>query len=154
MMVLATISLCALGHLVRDGWPILGSTHAARALGGFFCVLGGFLLTWDYTGALMGLALYMGFYADMEHGEGQRTRGWMDVPYLAVSGVTSLLPLAAASWWLYGPWFALVALAGLLKPPVWFAAWRTVPIDWQPTRIAAVTWGALCGGLIGLVNAI
>ncbi len=80
MMALATISLCALGGLVRDGWPILGTTHGARALGGFCCVLGGFLATWDYTGALMGLALYGGFYADVWHGEGQRARGWMDVP--------------------------------------------------------------------------
>lgn len=150
------IALCAIGGLVRDGMPPLGSTHAARGLGGFLCVLGGFLTTWDWTGALLGFAVYLGFYTDCWHGEGMQARDWEDAGYLAVSGLTSLLPLAVASWWLDGAWW--VALVALAKPAIWFTAWR-LPVKWShdpegflvPTRIAAVTWGALVGGILAVV---
>jgi len=154
-VIAATILLCALGHLVRDGFPILNTTHGARALGGFLCTLGGFLLTWEWHGALLGFALYVGFYADMLHGEGQRGRGWVDVLPLIISGCTSLLPLGLASI-LINPFYGLVVFAGILKPLVWFGWWH-LPIKWNPeaeffvpTRMAAITWGALTGLLLSL----
>lgn len=156
-MIIATILLSAIGHAVRDGAPPLGSTHAARGLGGFCCVLGGFLATWDWAGVLFGAAVYAGFYADMLHGEGHRARGWMDVPYLLVSGLTSVAPLALCAGWLYGVYW--VAAIGVLKPIIWFTAWH-LPIKWSedpegfwvPTRVAAVTWGAVVGAAIVIVT--
>lgn len=39
MIITATVILAfAIGHLVRDGWPALGSTHLARLFGGLWCV--------------------------------------------------------------------------------------------------------------------
>lgn len=157
-MIIATILLFALGHMIRDGIPPLGSTHAARGLGGFCCILGGFLLTWDWCGVLLGAAVYAGFYSDMLHGEGHRARGWKDVLPLSVSGMTSLAPLALAAALAVNPWLGLIVLAGAIKPPVWFAAWR-LPVKWSgdpegvwvPTRVAAVTWGAVVGVLIVII---
>lgn len=160
-MIAATILLCALGHLVRDGWPILGTTHGARLLGGFLCMLGGFLLTFAWPTTLLGAALYAGFYADFHHGEGQRARNPRDALALAISGISSLAPLAAAAYWALAPGAGWLWLAGLVKPAVWFAAWR-LPIGWsrdpdgilQPTRLAAITWGACAGGLLALLSAL
>lgn len=153
-MIAATILLCALAHLARDGFPPLGTTHGARALGGFLCALGGFLLTFEWQTTLMGFALYVGFYSDTWHGEGHRARGWRDVLPLIVSGCTSLLPLGLAAI-LINPFLGLVVLAGVVKPLIWFAAWH-LPVTWstdeqglwQPTRVAAVTWGAGLGALL------
>src|SRR4051794_38402009 len=124
-MIAAAALLFAFGHVIRDGWPALGSTHAARALGAVLCGLGAGLATASVIdGAAIGAAVLAGFYLDSMHGEGQQARDWRDLRPLVVSGLTSVLPLAVALIFLRSPWCALLLLVGLVKPGIWFAAWR------------------------------
>jgi len=58
-MIIATIWLCVLGHIVRDGWPATGSTHAARGLGGLCCIMGGYLEALTWMEALLGAASFI-----------------------------------------------------------------------------------------------
>lgn len=166
-IALLAIPLVAIGYLIRDGFPALGSTHLARLAGGLWCIAAGALAWAGWHGCLLGLAIYAGFYSDMEHGEGHRARGWVDVPPLAISGVTSLLPLALVMGlnppallhgFLMPDWLAagVVLAAGLLlKPVIWFAAWEfPYPVGHrllQPTRMAAIDFGAVIGALIVFV---
>lgn len=147
MSGLACIVLFALGHLVRDGWPATGSTQLARAIGGGFAIAGAAFAS--PHAVLLGLAVWAGFYADQKHGEGQRGATWKDAAYLTLSGVTSLVPLACAEAWFNGPWSFLLLAAGLLKAPIWFGWWHS-PVQqlgpwFQPTRLAALAFGALVG---------
>lgn len=168
------VALFAFGHLVRDGWPpfketLMGlhapawivslSTQLARVTGALLCGLGVFFvaLGW-YPAVLIGAAILAGFYTDTKHGEGQQAgkgdnRWWSDVAYLSLSGVTSMIPLAALAW-VYADWtctFAMLSV-GLAKPPIWFVAWRVVPVRpgrWlSPTRAAAMAFGAVIGGVV------
>lgn len=149
-----------LGHMIRDGWPKLPRTFLARLAGGA-AVTAGCLAVADATLALiLGSAVFAGFYTDMRHGEGALADDWADWRDLAISGVTSLGPLIAAAAWLVSPWWGFGIAAGLLKPPIWIAAWELDPgrfaklvPAWaagltEPTRIAAVAWGALVGVLV------
>lgn len=167
IIIAAVIITFGAGHLVRDGWPALGSTHLARLFGGLWCVAGAALLSPGWDGVILGAAVYVGFYADMEHGEGHRTRGWIDVQPLLVSGLTSILPLSVAvatrSWDIERLELVvdLPTLAfALAKPAIWFACWR-LPAEWwsddpqglwKPTRAAAVTWGAIVGLAVVIVS--
>ncbi len=148
---LAAVLLCAVGHLFRDGTPPLGSTQIARAVAGVFCVVGALLLFPLWVGVAFGLAVWVGFYSDQQHAKGQQARGWQDAGWLAVSGVTSLAPIAIVAMLTLQPWAWLVFLAGALKPAIWFGAYEVVSQKNYPTRPAAVAFGALVGVvLVGL----
>ena len=146
-MIALCILLFALGHLVRDGYPATGSTQLARALGAAICGLGAFAVSSWSIALMVAGAILVGFYTDQKHAEGQRARGWTDVCYLLLSGVSSLVPLAGLEYYLRGDFYILVV--GLLKPEVWFSAWRFIPVSWSPpaypTRIAAFVFGATVG---------
>jgi hypothetical protein len=153
------IFLFAWGHLYRDGYPATHSTHLARAIGGFMALAGAIGAIGPAWGAAVGLAIWIGFYVDQKHGEGQNATGWRDVGFLALSGVTSLL-LAAAVLALRDvlayrdPWGGLFVLLGLVKPGIWFFWWRVRPDrlwSWlEPTRVAAINFGAFAGWGVAL----
>ncbi len=169
------ILLCAVGHLVRDGWPsfrqletrlgadtwpawlrfILNPTQIARVTGGLLVFLGALAVHAIGTAALLAGAVLVGFWTDMKHGDGQSATGWRDAGYLLLSGVTSLVPLALAGWWIGGSTALLIMLIGLLKPPIWFGAWAVRPDRWwpflDPTRVGAILFGASVGALLGFV---
>jgi hypothetical protein len=137
----------AAGHCIRDGWPSLGTTHGARALGAFICALGA-------LDPLVGLAVFAGFYTDQKHGEGQSARGWGDVKYLLLSGITSSIPLMFLAF-TTEVHFALLPLVGLLKPGIWFAAWYVRPDRWhpwlEPTRVSAIAFGGALGAAVAVL---
>jgi hypothetical protein len=154
------IAFTTLAHVIRDGLPALGSTHLARAAGGLAVTAGGLLFFPWPTALVLGLAITAGFYTDMRHGEANKG-DWRDG---IISGCASLTPIAAAAVGLHmSPWWALLVLAGLAKPPIWQLAWRLDPgrftkrvPAWaaplaEPTRVAAIMWGALVGGLLIIV---
>ncbi len=152
------IAWSAIAHLVRDGFPALGSTHLARFAGGAIATAGAWTLTDLHMAAVLGSAVWAGFYTDMQHGEANEG-DWR--PGI-VSGVSSLAPLAVAAAVIVAPWWGTVAALGLIKPPIWRAAWALNPArirrqDWyplwafplaEPTRVAAMAWGALVGATI------
>lgn len=143
------VALVAAAHLVRDGFPALGSTLLARLAGTGFCVIAG-ALSGGWLGAAFGLAVGVGFWTDMRHGEGQEARDWGDVLDLLCSGLTSLAPLVVA-FALAGAWWAIggALLVAALKPLVWFAAWRLPFVrSRHPTRWAATVFGALVGAAL------
>jgi hypothetical protein len=149
MLFMACILLFAVGHVIRDGFPALGSTHGARALGAFSCLLGGLcVLAWPQA-ALVGLGVLAGFYIDQKHAAGQQARGWSDAGWLTVSGITSIAPLALVT---LNPWLLLI---GLVKPGIWFAAWRIPFFEdssfWYPTRVSAGVFGAVIGLAVGVL---
>lgn len=153
-MTPALILLCGLlfaaGHLIRDGYPALGTTHGARALGAFLCGLGALAATGDFKVAgIAFLGILAGFYTDQKHGEGQQARDIEDAAWLLVSGVTSLIPLALLLL-VINPVSSLVCIAAALaKPAIWFACWRVFKADTvsfsQPTRVAALAFGFVVG---------
>jgi hypothetical protein len=152
MNTVLCIALFAIGHLIRDGFPATWSTHLARALGAFFCLAGASAVLPIFPAAGVALAILAGFYFDQKHGEGQNARGWRDACYLAISGFTSLVPLAAASVVYDGFFPVWIVFAAALKPPIWFIAWR-FPIDnrWaQPTRVSAILFGAAVGAAVSM----
>jgi hypothetical protein len=153
LLIAICIALFALGHLFRDGSPTTDSTQIARLGGAFLCGLGALSVLPPHEALIVGLAMLVGFYTDQKHGEGQNARGWTDAAYLALSGFTSLVQLTLALIYFHGPWAGLVALAGLIKPPIWFAAWAVNPARWwtpaYPTRVAAMIFGALIGAVVG-----
>lgn len=157
-MEIVTILLFALGHLFRDGSPATGHTHVARWGGAFLCGLGALAILAPWEADLVGLAMLVGFYVDQKHAKGQDTRGWKDAAYLAWSGVTSLVPLAALAAYICGPWTGLAALAGLAKPAIWFGCAALKPARWwapaYPTRVAATLFGALAGLLAWLMSTL
>jgi fucose permease len=139
----------AWAHLYRDGFPATGQTHLARGIGGFMAMWA-CALAYGWWGAAIGAAVWVGFYLDQKHGEGQQARDLKDAGYLALSGVTSLaLPAAVA--WVAGQEMAALALlvVATLKPGIWFAAWRVNPARWhpwlEPTRVSAILFGAAVG---------
>jgi hypothetical protein len=150
--VAVCIALCAMGHIFRDGWPATRSTHLARLGGGFWCLGGALAVDPGWHAPVYAAAVWLGYYFDMKHGEGQGADNWASMGFLALSGVTSLALVAGAAAWLDGPWWALVALAGLAKSAIWPLCWRVKPDRWwawaQPTRIAAATFGAVVGAII------
>lgn len=171
------ILLCVIGHLVRDGWPpwresldaigrarwpswlqrATNPTQLARIAGALWCTAGAALLhTWGDS-LLIGAAVLTGFYTDMKHGEGQgpddtRAHTWHNAPFLLVSGLTSLLPLALLAHWLHWSLWPPVLAWGALKPSIWFFSWWLSPNRWwgwlYPTRLAAMLFGALVGVII------
>lgn len=144
------ILVCAGGHVFRDGTPATGSTQLARFVGGFICFLGALAVQPPAVAAAFGAAIWLGFYTDQKHGDGQGADNLKSMGYLALSGVTSLVPLALAAGWLLGWRHLGIPVAGLLKPPIWFFAWLAAP-SWVPTRIAAAVFGALVGALVAAV---
>jgi hypothetical protein len=138
------ILLFAAGHLIRDGWPPLGTTHGARIIGAAVCGLGAALVAESLTAAITAGAVLAGFYFDRRHAEGQKAQTPADTDFLMLSGLTSVAPVV-----LLAP---LAILAGAAKPLVWRAAWAVVPESrWlSPTRVAAMTFGALIGLALAL----
>jgi hypothetical protein len=99
-------------------------------------------------GVLFGLAIWIGFYLDQKHGEGQNANKPMDVFWLSLSGTTSLALAALSIWYLTGIWWYV--LLGFTKVPLWFGMRMYLP-DWKyikPTGAAATLFGAIVG--IGL----
>lgn len=154
------IGFSALGHMVRDGFPALGSTLAARLAGAGLVFLGCWLIT-DYLASVaLAIAVGAGFYTDMQHGEASRGDWTAGV----ISGCTSLTPLAAAATGLHmNLWWLAIVLAGLAKPPIWQLAWWLDPGRYaddvpawaapltEPTRVAAIIWGALVGVILVII---
>lgn len=182
MTAAVCIGLFALGFLNRDGFPATGETQLARFVGAFWCMGGAAAVLSPVAAFAVGLAIWLGFYTDQKHAEGQQARDWKDAGYLALSGVTSLTPLVVAlstrfldggaAGWLVGLAFvvdlkvaAIGALVGLVKVPVYFAAWRLFgenengqrvpPFGWaQPTRIAAIVFGAVVGAAVSVLGGV
>lgn len=152
------IALCilafGLGHLVRDGWPTLNTTQGARILGAVFCTMGAFLLHHDaIDGAVVGVAVLAGFYLDMKHGDGAGADSLKSIEDLALSGLTSVAPMAAAiAVYHETPWAAVLLAAAVVKPLIWWSMWRIRPdriSSWaEPTRISAITFGLLFGAAV------
>lgn len=176
-MTALCIVLFAAGHLVRDGWPpwrplvltwppllqrIFNPTQLARVSGAVLCGAGAWAVHPPLASLWLALAVLAGFYGDMKHGDGQSATGWRDAGFLALSGVTSLGPLAAVEWWLSGdPHRVLILLVGLTKIPIWFGWWaieghhgeRRMTGFWpwlQPTRLSAIAFGAAIGAMVAL----
>lgn len=163
MIVLALTAVCvalfALGHVVRDGWPALGSTHAARALGAAFCGFGAIATTrFPWASSAVWLGVWLGFYLDQKHGEGQNAgtavNSWLvDYGYLTLSGVTSVLLIVALRLFFESLWPAVAVLAvGVLKPVIWFGCLHGIPDGYVPTRWAAGIFGALLGLAVASVQ--
>lgn len=147
----------ALGHMIRDGFPALGSTFAAR-MAGAAVVFVGLLFVADWMmAAALALAVLAGFFTDMRHGEANKG-DWADG---IISGCTSLVPIAMTAAALhFSLWWLFIAVLGVLKPLIWQAAWRLDPgrfadrvPTWalpltEPTRIAAVGWGVMVGVVV------
>jgi hypothetical protein len=157
MKIILFIGLVTLAHVIRDGWPDLRrltagklGTTAARVFATLICAFAGGLIG-GLIGALLGLSIGIGFWADQKHGEGQEARGWRDAMWLSISGLTSLAPPALASGVLIEPWCVLICFAGLLKPAIWFAAWRLVPVRLYPTRVAAGGFGVVAAVVVFIV---
>lgn len=137
------ILLVGFAHLVRDGWPATGSTQLARFLGGALCFAGALAVHSWQVAAVMAGTVWLGFYLDMKHGDGQGADNWASAGYLALSGVTSLFPLALVThWWL--------AMFGIVKVPIWFGCWHVPQRFIYPTRVAAVSFGVVVGIMINL----
>lgn len=148
--------LTALGHMIRDGFPALGSTHLARAAGGAVVFAGAWVFAPLPLAIILAAGVWLGFYTDALHGEANEGNWFAGI----VSGCTSILPLtillaaALSAWWLF------VLPLGVLKPLIWQAAWAVEPLRWrvwvpewaerifEPTRVAAVAWGVLVGGVL------
>jgi hypothetical protein len=173
------VALFAWGHDVRDGNPgfkgmlagLVGtrwewvyhlSTHFARALGGALCGLGGLAIfgpTWAALACWLGI--WGGFYFDQKHGEGQANQGFAhDAPYLALSGLTSLLPLSILLGALYFVGAGLprevflVQSVGVVKVAIWPLCWRFISAGpgtrFWPTRVAAILFGAAIGAFLAI----
>lgn len=152
LIFLACLACFAFAHVIRDGWPPLGSTLYARLSGTCFCLLGGLLASFSWVGLASGLAVGIGFWTDMKHGEGARAQDNIDLEYLFISGITSLAPLILLLAIVISPWMLLLSLAAFKKPPIWLCAWKWESLvlrDWYvPTRAAALTWGVWVGLLV------
>jgi hypothetical protein len=157
-MLYLIVLLFAIGHMIRDGWPALGTTQGARALGAFVCFLGALLLFPLSVAALIGVSILLGFFTDVDHAQGQGPwNGTLtNLPYLLISGVSSVTPLAILlSAWFMNPWYMALLAIGLVKPVIWFVSWAINPAQYwsflQPTRVAAMTFGAVIGTVLGLM---
>jgi hypothetical protein len=159
LQIAACVALFFAGHVVRDGWPALHSTHGARALGATLCATGVFALSLDpLIAGIIFAGIFVGFYTDCEHGAGQGADNAKSYLFLLISGVTSLLPLAVALDFslpqsIAFQYFALAGV-GLVKPPIWGLAWLGLRgrTDWfVPTRIAAGAFGALIGAALAVL---
>jgi hypothetical protein len=160
----------AAGHLWRDGTPsykdilagLVGtrwewlyhlSTQLARVTGALLCGLGALGVFSAGDSALIAAGVLAGFYADARHGDGQQARGWGDVKYLLLSGITSLIPLMFLAF-TADVHFALLPLVGLIKPGIWFAAWYVRPDRWhpwlEPTRVSAIAFGGALGAAVAV----
>jgi hypothetical protein len=147
------IALCAAGHLVRDGWPPLGSTQLARLAGAFLCFAGALeVQPHGWHAAVIAGAVYAGFYADSRHGEGNEANSWRSIGFLALSGVTSLGPLALTAALVVKGSAGFLCLAGLTKCAIWPLCWWVKPDRWlpgvYPTRVAATLFGAVVGAIV------
>jgi hypothetical protein len=146
----------AAGSCVRDGWPSLGTTHGARALGALCCALGALCVFPLEHAAIIGGGVLAGFYGDQRHGEGQQARDLRDAGFLILSGVTSVLPLALlmglVTW--DARWAALIPV-GVVKPLFWFPAWEIRPDRWhpwlEPTRVSAIAFGGALGAAVAVL---
>lgn len=146
---------CALGHVVRDGWPPTGSTQLARVLGGLACAVGVFALGWAdwWHPALYSAAILGGFWLDHDHAAGQQCNAPIDILYLLISGLTSVSAIGVVGYFMTAVPLAVpiaCAVAGVSKPFIWYGSYRAFPPgkSWvAPTRFAAGLFGALVGGV-------
>lgn len=149
--------LFIIGHVIRDGFPSFGpgETTLARTVGGLACAAGGSMISFSIWGALAGLCVGIGFWVDHDHAEGQQARNLSDAFYLAISGISSLIPLALMLLvWHWPNFYNLLVLAfGLAKIPIWFGCWAVVPQGpiLQPTRVAAGLFGLTVGIAVWLL---
>lgn len=156
LLIAACSLLFAAGYIVRDGWPATGYTNrGARPLGALLCGLGTFAVLLDWKLALYWTAaVLLSFYTDQKHAAGQNAKTPMDFVWLTVSGVTSILPQILLGVVLFSNDFIALLAVGLLKPIIWDICWSSIPEtvgSWvQPTRIAALSFGALIGLVIGM----
>lgn len=155
------IFFSAIGHMIRDGWPKLPSTFLARLAGGVAALIGALLITDWMAATVLGLAVWAGFYTDAQHGEANKGDWTAGI----ISGCTSLIPLAvSASALNLTLWWMAIAVVGVVKPLLWQAAWWldpgrfadrvpswAVPIT-EPTRVAAIMWGAQVGVLVTIIG--
>jgi len=155
------IFFSALGHMIRDGFPALGSTLAARLAGATVVFVGLLIVTDWMMAAASALAVLAGFYTDVQHGEANKGDWTAGI----VSGCTSLAPVAVTAAALaFNVWWLLIVVLGVTKPLIWQAAWRldpgrfakrvppwAVPIT-EPTRVAAIMWGAQVGVLVTTIG--
>jgi hypothetical protein len=155
-MLALCILLFAIGYLVRDGWPATGRTNlGSRPLGAVLCGLGTWCVAPWWVALVITATELLSFYTDQKHGEGQQATSLKDAGTLAVSGVTSLAPVAFLGAY-FNPYYALALFAGLIKPLIWFSAWWIRPDrlwSWlEPTRVSAIIFGVLTGTIIGVIN--
>lgn len=170
LQIIGCLLLFTMGHLFRDGWPTTGHTNfGARPGGGAICTMGSLLvaLPWHLVPVTIPLvgwvwflpvlplavggAVFVGFWTDSLHGAGQGADKPIDILYLTVSGVTSLIPLGVAAWFLVGHEYVWVVAAGLIKAPIWYSMYAVHPERWYyffiPPRISAMIFGAVVGGV-------
>lgn len=153
MLALATVLFFA-GHVVRDGWPSFHDltngrlgTQAARIAGAVLCGLGALAIAAPILALVISVGVLVGYFTDMKHGEAGGADTLRSLLFGLLSGVTSLVPLAALLALVTWDWrCALIVAVGFLKPAIWSGAWallRGAQDTWfQPTRIAAGTFGA------------
>ena len=145
---LLTAILCfAGGHVFRDGWPGTGSTQTARIVGALICGIGAAVATTPHVAVVVALGVLLGFYLDQKHAEGQQARDWVDAGFLALSGISSLAPLALLLSISHSPLDIALMFVGAVKPAIWFGAWRLFS-DAVPTRVAAGVFGAVVGAAV------
>lgn len=155
--------------------PLLASTrwweraiyHTKRVqymtLSGFCCFLGAWANHPLRVAAVLGAAVLLGMFLDQKHAAGQGPDAtWAELAhnlrYLAISGTTSIAWLACAVGYLGHDWrtAAAVLASGLTKCAIWPAAWAAAldqRTGWwflQPTRVAAMSFGAVIGALLAL----
>lgn len=170
MSELVVVLMVAAGYCLRDGWPPLERGLVARWGAALWCLAAGAVAAPGWVGVMLGAGAAAGLFTDVMHGEGARARGLRDVPALAISGTSSVLPLAlvfgANPWALVqGYWIpdlpvlgGVVAAGALGKPAIWFVAWL-LPLPWNheptaflhPTRFAAIAAGAGIGLMLILL---
>lgn len=143
------VALFSLGHCFRDGWPATGHTHLARLGGAILCGLGAcFSGGWEY-GLIVGSAIWAGFYFDMKHGDGQGADNLKSFLFLALSGLTSLVPLAIALGFYSTPIYFALPLVGVAKDAIWPLCWKSGIDRLDPGHAAIRLAAILFGGLIG-----
>lgn len=154
MKLVFCAALFSFGFVIRDGWPALGSTTAARIFGALICGVGGAVIS-PALGVAAILSMLAGFYSDHDHATGQQAVTPRDAGYLLVSGFTSLVPLlvfvVAWNWPNVLPCIAVVALLMLSKPAIWFLSREALPHG-SFTRLAAAVFGAVIGAVFFLIT--
>lgn len=166
--MIASILLFALGSMVRDGFPdfktmlrgLVGtrwewvyhlSTHWARISGALLCGLGAGLTHDPEYGVIVGAAILAGFYLDSGHASGQGADNLKSFGYLALSGTTSLIPLALALGFYADRNYFFLPILGLAKDVIWPLAWKSGIDEIDPGKAAIRTAAIIFYALIGVV---